>query len=103
MSIKVASKNYIPYEALEDDKNLLNLILKDSSESPSEYLPTNFWKFHQDQSIDDLINGSVFKICSEQIRKYPNVFRTQMYAVWLRSTDVISSTAVVRTSKTLNM
>tara|TARA_Y100000589_G_scaffold330171_1_gene378964 strand:- start:458 stop:586 length:129 start_codon:yes stop_codon:yes gene_type:complete len=42
MSIKIASNNYIPYEALEDDKNLLNLILKDSSECPSEYLPTNF-------------------------------------------------------------
>ena len=66
MSIKIASNNYIPYEALEDDKNLLNLILKDSSECPSEYLPTNFWKFHQDQSIDDLINGSIFKLCSEE-------------------------------------
>ncbi len=66
MTIKIASNNYIPHEALEDDKNLLNIILKDSSECPPEYVPTNFWKFHQDQSIDDLINGSIYKLCSEE-------------------------------------
>ncbi|PPR79921.1 MAG: hypothetical protein CFH01_00130 [Alphaproteobacteria bacterium MarineAlpha2_Bin1] len=66
MTIKIASDNYLPYEALEDDKNLLNLILKDSSKCSSEYMPSNFWRFHQDQSIEDLINGSIFKLCSEE-------------------------------------
>ncbi len=56
------NKNY----ELEDDKNLLNLILKDSLESSTKYLPTNFWKVHQDQSIEDLINGSIYKLCSEE-------------------------------------